>query len=678
MLSLVDGSMEQTAYELADGVTPCRGGHCGDRQDRQDRQDRRAALGAALAARVEDITAACQRRYHEANPAVDLEDVAKDPLWHVTSLATAAIARWLQTGEAADATERAEIASVGHAAAHQNEVGDAERPGEPSGRASRRQDTIPPTSDRVPGQVAGASAPAPDRKGTSAAGSTRRPSRQLSVTLITKLNFWWSDTTCAALAEEAARLGVPGDIVAEATTMVVKSCQASLVDMAKRYDAELSSLQERLAHLALHDALTGLANRAVLVERLERALARLARHPVGLAAVFIDVDNFKVVNDVLGHAAGDAVLVETARRLCAQVRPEDLVARMGGDEFVVLFEDLADPVADGQRMAERLRAAVGAPMTVDGQPLYLTISAGVAAVSATGCRSEEVLAEADSAMYRVKRAGRNSVAVVEVGNGPTPVRFAMASGLHQALERDELRLLYQPVCDSRDGSVVGFEALLRWEHPERGTIPPLDFIPVAEESGLMVAIGKWVLHEACRQAVAWGVVLGGVPRMAVNVSGRQLDDPAFVGEVASVLAATGMPADALMLEITESILLGDRCGYEEVLTALKELGVHLSIDDFGTGYSSLAYLRRFPVDQLKVDRAFVQDVSDHGDTRIMEAVVRLAHDLGLEVVAEGVETTGELDTVKALGCDVVQGYLLGRPVPATCVDHGSCRAVRAG
>ena len=678
MLSLVDAITKQTEHQLADGVIPGGGGDGGARQARQARQAQRAALGAALAARVTEITVACQHRYHEANPAMDFEDVATDPLWHVTLLATETIARWLQTGEAAGSEERAEIASVGNAAARQAEVSvDGDRRPELDD-APKRRGSVDTSSAAVPGRLPGASGPAPDRKDPSAAGSTRRRPRQLSVTLITKLNFWWSDTTCATLAEEGARLGVADDIVAEATAMVVKSCQASLVDMAKRYDAEMSSLQERLAHLALHDTLTGLANRAVLVDRLERALARLARHPVGLAAVFIDVDNFKVVNDVLGHAAGDAVLVETARRLCAQVRPEDLVARMGGDEFVVLFEDLADPVADGQQLAERLRAAVSEPMTVDGQPLYLTISAGVAAVSTMGCRSEEVLAEADSAMYRVKRAGRNRVAVVEVGNGSGPVRFAMASGLHQALERDELRLLYQPVCDSQDGSVVGFEALLRWEHPERGTIPPLDFIPVAEESGLMVAIGQWVLREACRQAVAWGIVLGGIPRMAVNVSGRQLDDPTFVDEVVSVLDATGMPADALMLEITESILLGDRCGYEEVLAALKDLGVHLSIDDFGTGYSSLAYLRRFPVDQLKVDRAFVQDVSEHGDTRIMEAVVRLAHDLGLEVVAEGVETTGELDTVKALGCDVVQGYLLGRPVPATCVDHGLRKVVRAG
>ncbi len=671
MFSVVDGTTKLTEKY------PVNGGPAGRDGSDATRQAERAALGAALAAREVDITVACQRRYHEANPGMTFEDVAKDPLWHITLLATATIARWLQTGEAADSDEREEIASLGHAAAHQRALG-------AEGEAGARPDApapsgdVPPTGDAASSAATGSGAAVPVEGGAPVASPKRRPARQLSVTLITKLNFWWSDTTCAALAEEARRLGVRDDVVREASDMVVKSCQASLVDMAKSYDAELRSLQERLAHLALHDSLTGLANRAVLVERLERALARLARHPVGLAAVFIDVDNFKVVNDVLGHAAGDAVLVETASRLSSQVRPEDLVARMGGDEFVVLFEDLADPVADGQRMAERLRAAVSEPMTIDDQDLYLTISVGVAAVSTTGCRSEEVLAEADSAMYRVKRAGRNRVAVVEVGDGPAPVRFAMASGLHQALERDELRLLYQPVCNSRDGTVLGFEALLRWEHPQRGTIPPLEFIPVAEESGLMVAIGQWVLREACRQAVAWRDVLGGIPRMAVNVSGRQLDDPSFVDDVAAVLASTGMPADAVMLEITESILLGDRSGYEEVLVALKDLGVHLSIDDFGTGYSSLAYLRRFPVDQLKVDRAFVQDVSEHGDTRIMEAVVRLAHDLGLEVVAEGVETPCELDTVQALGCDVVQGYLLGRPVPATCVDHSRREAVRGG
>jgi predicted signal transduction protein with EAL and GGDEF domain len=252
---------------------------------------------------------------------------------------------------------------------------------------------------------------------------------------------------------------------------------------------------------------------------------------------------------------------EMAERLVGQVRPEDLVVRLGGDEFVLLFEDLGDPLADEQSMAERFRAAVAEPVRVADQELYLTISVGVAAVRIPGCRSEEVLTQADSAMYSVKRAGRNRVAVVEVGNGPCPVRFAVASGLHEAIEWNELRLYYQPVCNSSDGTVIGFEALLRWEHPDRGIIPPLDFIAVAEESGLMIAIGQWVLHEACRQAVAWSDVLGIVPRMAVNVSGRQLTDPTFVDEVAKVLLSTGMPADALMFEITESILLGDQADY---------------------------------------------------------------------------------------------------------------------
>jgi EAL domain-containing protein (putative c-di-GMP-specific phosphodiesterase class I) len=309
--------------------------------------------------------------------------------------------------------------------------------------------------------------------------------------------------------------------------------------------------------------------------------------------------------------------------------------------------------------------------------VQVTVSAGVATVRRPGRRSEEVLGQADSAMYSAKRAGRNRVAAVELDEASRQVHFATTSGLHRALERNELRLVYQPVHDTRKGTVAGFEALLRWEHPERGTVPPLEFIPIAEESGLMVAIGEWVLEEACRQAMAWAPAMGGPPRMAVNVSARQLDDRDFVRRVARILERTGMPPGALMLEITETVLIAEEADHETTLTVLKDLGVQLAIDDFGTGYSSLAYLRRFPVDQLKVDRSFVKDVAEHGDTRIMQAVVRLAHDLGLEVVAEGVETPAELDVVQGLGCDVVQGYLLGQPVPPSSIDLDAHRVTPA-
>jgi EAL domain-containing protein (putative c-di-GMP-specific phosphodiesterase class I) len=273
------------------------------------------------------------------------------------------------------------------------------------------------------------------------------------------------------------------------------------------------------------------------------------------------------------------------------------------------------------------------------------------------------------AMYGVKRSGRNQVSVVELGRNRHADVFAMASELHVALEHRDLHLAYQPVFAASDRRLTGFEALCRWDHAERGTISPVDFIPVAEESGLMPALGSWVLDEACRQAVAWRSLLGDHLSMAVNVSGRQLAHPEFVTLVSDSLSTTGLRPEDLILELTESILLGEHANYESVLVDLKGLGVRLSIDDFGTGYSSLAYLRRFPVDQLKVDRGFVQDVAEHGDTRIIGAVVRLAHDLGLEVVAEGVETEDELSIVRKLECDSMQGFLLGYPLAPALVEE---------
>ncbi len=603
----------------------------------------RLALGRALASRSDDILAICQGRYFERSDGIDRELVARNPMWEITVVAVSAIANWLQTGAVAGAGERDRIASVGNAAAKEQATASSEHEA--------------PAVERV------------DHPDTHSGGA-------LSVALLTKLNLWWRDATCLVLVEEATRLGISAATLRLATDMVAASCNSSMVRMAKRYDAELRELHERLSHLALHDPLTGLANRAVLLTELDRAISRLARHPGGLAVAFIDLDNFKTVNDVFGHACGDELLTAMAARFASRVRPGDTIARFGGDEFVALFEDLTEPLEEAGALAERLHHASAEPVEIAGEQLYMTASVGVAVVTGPDCRSEEALARADMTMYEVKRAGRDRVAVVGVEEGAGPIRFAMASSLHRALERRELGLVYQPACRATDGTVMGFEALLRWEHPERGTIPPLQFIPVAEESGLMVAIGSWVLEEACRQSVAWQKALGADLTMAVNVSGRQLGNSAFPSLVEEVLASTGLRPESLVLEITESILLREHADYESVLGRLKEIGIRLSIDDFGTGYSSLAYLRRFPVDQLKVDRGFVKDVAEHGDTRIMDAVVRLAHDLDLEVVAEGVETERELATVRALGCDLVQGYLLGRPVSATCIEETFSGGVR--
>jgi diguanylate cyclase (GGDEF)-like protein len=599
----------------------------------------RVALGRALEARSDDILKMCQVKYVAQAEGMTLKVAARHPMWDIISLAVTAIVDWLETGAGASGPARTRIASLGNAAAIDQETAIAVR-----------------SSDRP------VDAPKADDGG-------ERPTGVLSVALVTKLNLWWKDATCLVLAEEAGRLGVTDETLFTATEMVDRSCNSSMVRMAKQYDLELQDLHARLLHLASHDQLTGLANRAVFLARLETAIARIGRHPGGLAVVFIDLDDFKAVNDAFGHGSGDELLTVLGERFSDLMRPEDTIARFGGDEFVALFEDLIDPPNEAAALADRLHQAVAEPIVIGGEPLYMTASIGVAVVTGVDFRSEDVLAQADMTMYGVKRAGRNRVAVVELGEEMHPAAFAMASELHGALERRELTLAYQPVFAAQAGGLVGFEALCRWNHAERGAIPPLDFIPVAEESGLMPAIGAWVLEEACRQLVAWNELLGGELSMAVNVSGRQLADPEFPTLAAQALATTGLPARALILEITESILLGEHANYESTLVTLKDLGVRLAIDDFGTGYSSLAYLRRFPVDQLKVDRGFVQDVAEHGDTRIMGAVVRLAHDLGLEVVAEGVETETERAIVKKLGCDTMQGFLLGYPLDPTLVEE---------
>jgi len=603
----------------------------------------RVALGRSLQDRSDDILRICQQKLVDDSDGVTIEAIATHPMWELITVAVTAIAAWLQTGSVAGGDTHARIASLGNVVALDQQ-------------------------SAIEGRAADRPGPSP-----SADGDGRYPSGVLSVAMFAKLNLWWEDTTSRVLTEEAARLGISDRTLDAATAMVAASCKSSMVRMAKQYDAELQDLRAQMVHLANHDQLTGLANRAVFLERLEVAIARLDGERGGVAVVFIDLDGFKAVNDAFGHHFGDELLSVVADRLTTRMRPEHTVARFGGDEFVVLFEDLTEPSVEAQALATRLHRAVAEPIEIAGESVSMTASIGVAVVTGAACTSEDVVAQADMTMYGVKRTGRNRVAMIELSKDRCPAVFALASELRGALERRELTLAYQPVFSSRSGALVGFEALLRWTHPIRGAIPPLDVIPAAEESGFMPALGAWVLEEACAQAVAWSRSLGDGLSMAVNISGRQLADPRLPEVVARVLSQSGMRPEALILEIAEGVMQRESCNHESVLGALKALGVRLSIDDFGSGYSSLSYLRGLPADQVKMDRGFVADVAEHGDMRIMGVVVDLAHDLGLEIVAEGVELEEQRAVVESMGFDSMQGFLLGHPSPPGVVEQRFAR-----
>jgi diguanylate cyclase (GGDEF)-like protein/PAS domain S-box-containing protein len=419
---------------------------------------------------------------------------------------------------------------------------------------------------------------------------------------------------------------------------------------------------ERLAHHAYHDVLTGLPNRAAFLGRLERVVQRADTDGTELAVLFLDLDGFKTVNDTLGHEAGDRLLAQVARRLNPAVRPGDVFARLGGDEFTILLDGI-DDTAVPARVAQRLIRALEAPFDVDGHEVYLSCSIGIALGQGRNS-TEELLRQADLAMYRAKDRGRCRFEVFdETLAEQAQLRLALEADLRHAVERGELRVDYQPEVNLETGGVVGAEALVRWSHPTRGDLGAMEFVPVAEETGLIGPIGRWVLEQACRQGAAWLTELGdAAPRISVNVSGRQLQDHRFPVEVASVLRRTGLPASLLTLEITESVLMDDAELTVAALRALKTLGLELAIDDFGTGYSSLAYLQQFPVDWLKIDRSFVEVIgSPTEETPIIAAMVAMARSLGMEIVAEGIESTAQLEALRMLGCRRAQGFLFGRP-----------------
>ena len=422
-------------------------------------------------------------------------------------------------------------------------------------------------------------------------------------------------------------------------------------------------------HLAYHDPLTGLPNRRLLLDRLEVALAQGRRGGHPLAVLFLDLDRFKVINDSLGHGAGDDLLRQVGARLRGAVREEDTLARLGGDEFVLLLPRVAAPEAAGE-VARKVLDALRDPFTVGGRELFVTASAGISVAPDDGGAGETLLRHADIAMYGAKQSRGDAFRFFTPEmNRRARERLETETALRRALAQDELALVYQPVVDLRTGRVCAVEALVRWSHPERGLLPPADFLEVAEATGLIVPLGAWVLRTACGQARRWRDGGHLEVRLLVNLSVRQFQEPALVQQVAGTLAREGLPPGVLELEITESVAMRDTAASEDVLGGLRDVGVRLSIDDFGTGYSSLEYLRRFPIDTLKVDRTFVRDVqTDEGDAAIVGAVVAMGHRLGLTVIAEGVEHPGQLEFLRGLGCDAVQGYLIARPLPA-CELH---------
>ena len=427
---------------------------------------------------------------------------------------------------------------------------------------------------------------------------------------------------------------------------------------------EQRELEGRLRHQATHDPLTGLPNRALFAARLDRALADARADGTSAAVLFLDLDRFKEVNDTRGHQAGDALLVAAAGRLRAALRDGDTLARFGGDEFAVLLADPTEAAA-ADRAADRLLRALAAPAGPDDDGPAITASVGIVAELAAYARPEDVLRDADVAMYRAKDAGRAGHARFDPAlQAALAARVALERDLRGALMRDEFALHYQPIVDLHTGRVARVEALLRWHHPARGPVAPGAFIPLAEETGLIAPLGRWVLGEACRQAAAWAAA--GTPvTIAVNLTAREFQSPALATEVAAALAAAGLAAAWLGLEITESLAMHDVAATIATLTALGALGVQVAIDDFGTGYSSLAYLKRLPVRALKIDKTFVDGLGTEAeDTAIVAAIVTLAHTLGLRVVAEGVETAAQAAQLRALGCDAAQGYHFARPLPA--------------
>ena len=422
--------------------------------------------------------------------------------------------------------------------------------------------------------------------------------------------------------------------------------------------------EQRIHHIAHHDVLTGLPNRVLLQDRLTQAAAFANRSGHPLWVLLIDLDRFKFVNDSLGHKAGDLLLQTVAQRLQDSVRESDTVARLSGDEFVAILSEYPDAPLS-QDAAQRIMRAVAQPVLLEGKEFFVTCSIGVAVYAPDGSPAQHLIEHADIAMYRAKKLGRNNVQFYQPAmNEEALERVRIEGALRSALERQEFVLHYQPQVDLRSGRIVGMEALIRWQHPELGMVAPHRFIGLAEETGLIVPIGAWVLRTACAQAKAWQDAGHGPLRVAVNLSPRQFGEPGLLADIAGVLAATGLPPACLDIELTEGLFMHDVALAVDLLHKLKGLGLALSIDDFGTGYSSFSYLRKFPIDVLKIDRSFVSDIRRDDEAAIVVSIIALAHNLKLRVIAEGVESEDQLDYLRRNGCDEMQGYHFSPPIAA--------------
>jgi diguanylate cyclase (GGDEF)-like protein len=507
--------------------------------------------------------------------------------------------------------------------------------------------------------------------------------RLASLNQLTKRCVWWRDSVAEVLRQGAAQLDAPQEALAQALNVLQLSLEFSLVKISKCFDAErqrtdgeLKQREEELSFLATHDPLTGLPNRTLILDRVEQMLARSRRRHTPVAALFVDLDNFKSINDTLGHGVGDELLRAVAARLEGVVRDIDALGRLGGDEFVVIAEELS-PAAGAELIAERLLDALGQPFKLGAdRETRVTVAASIgiaavdgASVDGAGTSAEELLREADIAMYRAKWDGKNRYAVFEARmQDSLQDRVELEMDLREALEKDEFFLVYQPTFDLSDMRPTGVEALIRWRHPGRGVVQPNDFIPLLEETGLITEVGKWVLQEACAQGARWRQA-GYQIVMAVNVSGRQLDSDQILADIEGSLSGSGLDPEALTIEITETTLMRNVEETARRLAQVKKLGVRIAIDDFGTGYSSLAHLQRFQVDALKIDRSFIAGLTDNqeGET-LVHTLVQLGKALSIQTFAEGIEKQHELSLLRDEHCDSGQGFLFARPLDAAATE----------